>query len=396
MKVANPGTLRTAFHAQLRSTLRWGGWRAASTCALTWIFVVSAGLAPAAPALAPNAAPVVLSTTGSASLSSGSGSSISFSVSTLTDFTITFWIKTTDAGGSGSQWYNGKGLVDGEYGGATTDFGVALIAGKIAFGVGSPDTTILSAQTINDGTWHHVAAMRSGATMKIYIDGVVDTTTSSGPAGARSAVSRMAIGLLQTGVNGSVTALMSEVRIYNSASAAFVADAFAGPVSSPPAELVNYYPLSTDALDYSGKSKTGTATGVTWSALGPFTPVPASFALTEDTPGNLTFVGNIFSDADSATLTATLSVSDGTITGNAGSGITVGGTATARTFEGAVAALNTYFATAGKITYQGAANNTASRTLTIAVSDGSLSSSATSTINFTAVNDAPVAAASTL
>jgi len=92
----------------------------------------------------------------------------------------------------------------------------------------------------------------------------------------------------------------------------------------------------------------------------------------------------------------TLSVSDGTITGNAGTGITVAGTATARTFAGTVAALNTYFTTAGSVTYQGVSNATTSRTLTTAVSDGTLSTSATSTINFTAVNDAPVAAVSTV
>jgi hypothetical protein len=123
---------------------------------------------------------------------------------------------------------------------------------------------------------------------------------------------------------------------------------------------------------------------------------PASFALTEDVAGNLTFAGTPFADVDSATVTVTLSVSDGTITGNAGTGIVVGGTAIARTFAGTIADLNTYFTTAGKITYLGAANNTTSRTLTTAVSDGALSASTTSTITFTAANDAPTLALATL
>jgi uncharacterized repeat protein (TIGR02543 family) len=117
--------------------------------------------------------------------------------------------------------------------------------------------------------------------------------------------------------------------------------------------------------------------------------VPAQFLLTEDVAGNLTYSGTPFADSDSASLTVTLSVADGTITGAAGTGITVGGTATARTFTGSVADLNTYFTTAGKITYQGAADNTSSRTLTTTVSDGTSSVSATSTLSFVAVDDAP-------
>lgn len=113
-----------------------------------------------------------------------------------------------------------------------------------------------------------------------------------------------------------------------------------------------------------------------------------NFTVTEDVTSNLLFSGTPFRD-DSPTLTVTLAVADGTITGNAGTGITVGGTATARTFTGSVANLNTYFTTAGKITYLGALNNTTSRTLTITVSDGSFSTEGTSTINFIPVNDTP-------
>ncbi|MFM8335040.1 MAG: glycine-rich domain-containing protein, partial [Opitutaceae bacterium] len=120
--------------------------------------------------------------------------------------------------------------------------------------------------------------------------------------------------------------------------------------------------------------------------------VPQTFTVTEDLAGNLLYSGTPFSDVDSTTLTVTLSVSDGTITGSADQGITVGGSATVRTFSGTTANLNAYFTTAGKITYQGALNNTSKRTLTTTVSDGSLTSSTTSTIEFTPVNDAPTLA----
>ena len=153
--------------------------------------------------------------------------------------------------------------------------------------------------------------------------------------------------------------------------------------------------IGTDTFTYTVTSGLVTETATVTVAVNaaPNVAAPASFALREDVVGNLTFTGTPFADADSATLTVTLSVSDGTITGNAGTGITVGGTATALTLAGTLADLNTYFTTAGSLTYQGVLDNTTSRTLTIAVSDGTHSASATSAINFTAVNDAPTLAA---
>ena len=120
---------------------------------------------------------------------------------------------------------------------------------------------------------------------------------------------------------------------------------------------------------------------------------PSSFTVTEDVAGKLTFTGTPFADVDSTNLTITLSVADGTISALSSGGITVGGTATARTFTGTISALNTYFTTAGNITYQGALDANGTRTLTIQADDGSSANnltSTTTTINITAVNDAPV------
>ena len=69
--------------------------------------------------------------------------------------------------------------------------------------------------------------------------------------------------------------------------------------------------------------------------------------------------------------------------------VTVGGTATARTFTGTPAALNASFKTAGAIGYTTAQNNTVARTLTTTVSDGRQSTQALSIINITPVNDRP-------
>ncbi|RTY36918.1 DUF4347 domain-containing protein, partial [Chlorobium phaeovibrioides] len=118
--------------------------------------------------------------------------------------------------------------------------------------------------------------------------------------------------------------------------------------------------------------------------------VVPSFTVTEDVAGNLTFTGTPFADIDGDTLTVTLSVDDGTIAGSTGTGITIGGSGTARTFAGSAADLNTYFGTAGKITYTAAQDSTVSRALRVSVTDGTLSSSLQAVIAVTGVNDVPV------
>jgi hypothetical protein len=102
----------------------------------------------------------------------------------------------------------------------------------------------------------------------------------------------------------------------------------------------------------------------------PTVSAPATFTVTEDVAGNLTYTGSPFADVDSGSLTVTLSIADGSVNATTGSGVTVGGTGTARTFTGTAAALNTFFTTAGNITYTGAADNNTARTLTTQVSDG--------------------------
>jgi len=96
-----------------------------------------------------------------------------------------------------------------------------------------------------------------------------------------------------------------------------------------------------------------------------------------------------FADVDSPSLTVTLSVADGTISAASTAAVTVGGTATARTFTGTTSGLNAYFKTLGAIGYTTAQDNTVARTLTTTVSDGSLTASASTTIAIKPVNDAP-------
>ncbi len=136
------------------------------------------------------------------------------------NFTIAFWVKTTTTGGgtATSQWFAGKGLVDGEVSGVQNDFGVSLVGGQAAFGVGNPDTTIRSTSTINNGAWRHVAVTRNSTTgaMQLYVDGVLEAT-ATGPTGARNAPPTLAFGSLQTNATGKFLAgSLDDVRLYTS------------------------------------------------------------------------------------------------------------------------------------------------------------------------------------
>jgi hypothetical protein len=130
-------------------------------------------------------------------------------------FTIAFWVRTTTTGGTGAQWWVGKGLVDGEVANVVNDFGVSLVGSHAAFGVGNPDTTIQSTSNLNDGAWHHVAATRNAATgaMVLYIDGA-QQATATGPTGTRSAAGNLRIGSLQTNLNF-FAGQIDEVHLFN-------------------------------------------------------------------------------------------------------------------------------------------------------------------------------------
>ena len=108
----------------------------------------------------------------------GNNSYIVIPRSISNSFTITCWVKTTTTGG-GPQWWAGKGIVDGEVQGSTSDFGLSLVGGAAGLGIGNPDTTITSTTAINDGHWHHLAAEWSELTglMQLYVDGGLQAST---------------------------------------------------------------------------------------------------------------------------------------------------------------------------------------------------------------------------
>ncbi|HKW30231.1 MAG TPA: LamG-like jellyroll fold domain-containing protein, partial [Verrucomicrobiae bacterium] len=133
------------------------------------------------------------------------------------DFSIVFWVKTTQTTGGTGQWYNGTGLVDGNYSGVANDFGTALLGSQLAFGVGNPDTTILSTSPINDGNWHQCVATRVQATgvINLYVDGNLQAT-GTGNTNALNASSFLTFGQIESG-GGYFNGNLDEVEIFNRA-----------------------------------------------------------------------------------------------------------------------------------------------------------------------------------
>ena len=146
----------------------------------------------------------------------GTNSYVQIANTISNDFSISFWVKTTQTGAAG-QWWQGRGLVDGFVSAGGNDFGTALTGGQFAFGTGNPDTTIHSTNVINDGVWHQCVAtrQRSRGTLSVYVDGGL-SATGTGGTNALMLPPNVRFGAIRTGVNF-FNGSLDDIRIYNRA-----------------------------------------------------------------------------------------------------------------------------------------------------------------------------------
>ncbi|MFD0389822.1 cadherin-like domain-containing protein [Tistrella bauzanensis] len=128
----------------------------------------------------------------------------------------------------------------------------------------------------------------------------------------------------------------------------------------------------------------------------PVATVPGSITVTEDVATALAGISFADVDAGSGTVVVTLSVASGALAATSGSGVTVGGTASALTLTGSITDINAFIAANG-VSFTTAANATADVTLTVGIDDGgntggggAQTDSDTVTLSVTAGNDAPV------
>jgi hypothetical protein len=148
--------------------------------------------------------------------------------------------------------------------------------------------------------------------------------------------------------------------------------------------------LTTSAVDALNNKAFATSTIDIVSTAAPVVTAPAVFTVNENTATSLIWPTSPvpFADASSSSLTVTLTVTGGSVAFNSATAsaaqLTVGGSPSAPSIAGPIATLNTYFQTAGNVTYTPITGSLAGETLTTSAFDGSERGQATSTIKILA------------
>ena len=134
------------------------------------------------------------------------------------DFTIQFWLKTTQLAGTEQSWTEGMGLIDSTSPTASS-FGISLGSGKILFGLRGSDgseNTIRSEPVPND-QWHHVSARRiqESGEITLFIDGL-PIAYDLAPTNSIEAASVLTVGSLSNGSQYFVGTI-DQVKTWNTA-----------------------------------------------------------------------------------------------------------------------------------------------------------------------------------
>jgi hypothetical protein len=143
---------------------------------------------------------------------------LSFARPVSGDFTIVCLFRSAQGLNSGTLFYQGAGLVNGEVSGTVNDFGTCLFAnGSICAGTGNPDVAINSGAGFNDGQPHILTFTRERATggLALYVDGTL-ADTATGGLQTLTAPADLVLGAQQTLINF-LSGDIAEVKIYDGA-----------------------------------------------------------------------------------------------------------------------------------------------------------------------------------
>ncbi len=174
------------------------------------------------------------------------------------NFTLEAWVRTT---GTTSQTVVAKrnATRDGNY------FRMAITAlGKASIEIDESNTSnytfVTGNTTINDGKWHHIAGVRNGTQLQIYVDGLSDATAAT--INANPNINNSFSLTLGRYLDGSIgrelfNGSMDEVRIWNTARTANeIATNRLSIITPPSSGLLAYY-------NFDNGTAGGTNTGVT-------------------------------------------------------------------------------------------------------------------------------------
>ena len=139
------------------------------------------------------------------------------------DFTIEFWMYSPETGIDGTY---GDAIIGIENGGSGSNGWLVRTYGTklqwVFDGQGGYDVATFNPSA---NTWHHIAFVRSGTTLKCYTDGTERTVTSYSDRKSNSGTYNLRIGKVYNSLNDDYIGYLDEVRISNTAryNAAFTA-----------------------------------------------------------------------------------------------------------------------------------------------------------------------------
>ncbi len=153
------------------------------------------------------------------------------------DFSLSLWVKYTGAGG---YLLSKRPNVSGYC--SFFNLGVSSIAGLEVCSdtSGTNYLAVSGAKVINNGVWHHLAAVRVGPTISLYVDGAMDATKTGSGTATLSGTTPLFLG---GNPNNYFNGLMDEVRVYNRALTPGEISSLAAsaPSASAANELLSYW-----------------------------------------------------------------------------------------------------------------------------------------------------------
>jgi hypothetical protein len=124
--------------------------------------------------------------------------------------TLSAWFKTTASyGGAGSE-----GTLISYISNGGEDSVLAVFSNKVGWS-DFVDDNQFGTSTVNDGNWHHGVAVVTATTQKIYVDGVLETTTTNAYS-AGTSFSHFALGRRANAPQRFFNGNIDEVAIWNS------------------------------------------------------------------------------------------------------------------------------------------------------------------------------------
>ena len=141
---------------------------------------------------------------------------------TLSQFSWSFWVKTSEAGTAGN-FYDRPTLLGNRTGvGGSGDFAVYTNNGFIGFwsGLSGANDNDLSTTQINDGLWHQITVSNDGGagTAELYVDGISVGTITTGTGVGMDPVGVNIGSISQDGTPGQYhQGLFDEVRFFDRA-----------------------------------------------------------------------------------------------------------------------------------------------------------------------------------